>query len=89
MHSWAAVVLMTWQCVNAFDFRNDQLLFLLSGRRLAAKPFVESCASDFQDLAKNIDGPAVAMFFDELKSQPFSLAKKAVAFFKMSRSILS
>ncbi len=75
--------------MNAFDFGHDQLLLLLSCRRLSSQPFVKCRARYFQHAAQNVNWPAFFMLFDEFKPQPFSFAKKAVAFFKMSRSIFS
>ncbi len=75
--------------MNAFGFRNNQVLFFLSGRRFTSQPFVKRRTSDFQLVAQHFNWPAISMLFDELKPQPFSLAKKAVAFFKMARSIFS
>lgn len=89
MHSWTAVILMARERVNAFDFGRDQLLLLLSCRGLSSQPFVKSRARDFQHAAQGLYWPAFFMLFDEFKPQPFSFAKKAVAFLKMSRSIFN
>ena len=81
MHSWAAVILMSWQFVNASDFGNDHSLPLLCDWQISVCRFVICRAGDFEYAAKNFDRPVILMLFDELESQLFSFTKKAVAFF--------
>ncbi len=75
--------------MDAFDFRHDLILPLLSFGRCSLEPFVKRRARDLKHTAKDRDRPAMLVLRDESKSQPLSFAKKAVAFFKISRSILS
>src|SRR6185312_8153848 len=59
-------------------------------RPFAARPLlpvVVAAAGDLQDLAKNGDRIVRLLRVDELEHHPFSFAKKAAAFFKISRSI--
>ena len=75
--------------MNAFDFVHNLFLILVGSGRLSVEPLVERSTRDFQNAAHHDDRPAMLMLRNELQPHPFSLAKNAVAFFKMSRSILS
>lgn len=79
--------LFMWFVFIVLDFFNDQLLFLLGFWCLATKPFVKSRTRHLNRATKNFNQKAFSMPVGQLKPSPFSLAKKAVAFFKMSRSI--
>src|SRR4051794_29695679 len=52
-------------------------------------PVVVAARGDAQDPAHQPDRPSLAVAFDEVVPHDDSLAKKAVAFFRMSRSIVS
>ncbi len=56
-------------------------------RRFAAAPLVVSGAADMVNPALRLDGALFSMLKDELKPQLFSFTRKAVAFFRMSRSM--
>lgn len=92
MDAWASEGVLSGTIVDVPDLFEDGLPFGLSVSGLGVpggQPLVEGRAADLQDFAEDFDGPEVSVLVDEAKSQEFSLAKKAVAFFKMSRSILS
>ena len=75
--------------MNAFDFVDDDRLFLSSSGQFFRLPLVVSGGRDLQHSTLSLGGPTFSIFKNELASQLFSFTKKAVAFFKMSRSILS
>lgn len=92
MHSRTAVGVEFWTLSNSFDCVENDVPLCLSrfGRlHLACPPLVESGAADEEHFALDFDRPNVSVLADKLKPQEFSFAKKAVAFFKISRSILS
>ncbi len=89
MNAWTAVVLVSGQRMNAFDFVHYLLSPLCCFGILSAKPLVERSSCDLKHAAESRDWPLFLLLPDELQPQVFSFAKKAVAFFKMSRSILS
>ncbi len=89
VHSWASVVSHPWLLVNLFDRFNGFVSFDRGGRWLCLLPLVVSSPADLQHAALNLNGPSFSMLEDEVEPQLFSLAKKAVAFFRISRSILS
>jgi len=57
-------------------------------RTTADKPLVRR-TRHVEDSTEHRDRPSIAMLADKPQPQLLSLAKNAVAFFKMSRSILS
>ncbi len=74
---------------NRFDGPDDlHLLRLGRGGPTMSEPVVRS-RGDFQNSTQHRNRPSMAVLADELQPQPFSFAKKAVAFFKMSRSMMS
>jgi site-specific DNA recombinase len=75
--------------MDGLDLRLQDLPPLLSGTGRTFAPGVETAGGDLQDLAHQSHRPLAAMFVDEAVSHCDSLTKKAVAFFKMSRSICS
>jgi hypothetical protein len=58
---------------------------------LAMKPIIESTLGDFENAAHRTNGIALSLFFDPgvLRGYMTSLAKYAVAFFRMSTSCSS
>ena len=74
---------------NLFDRIGDLLLFVLSRRGFSSGEFVVGRTRHFESPAEHRDRPSIAMLVNESEPQLLSLAKNAVAFFKMSRSILS
>ena len=89
MQTRTAIVIQLGNGMNAFDFGHDfgLLEFGIAGRLV--KRFVIRSPGHLEDAALRLDGPDIPMLVDEAESQLFSFAKKAVAFFKISRSILS
>ena len=70
-----------------FDFGNDLILLHRRIRWFALEPFVKRCMSNFAYTTLSCNWPSFLLFEDEIASQEVALAKKAVAFFKISRSI--
>jgi hypothetical protein len=67
-------------------------LFARCGRSVfSAEPIIESASGDFENTAHRNDGKALALFFypGVLRTYMISLAKYAVAFFRISISTLS
>ena len=92
MHSRASVGVEFWALSNGFDRAEDDMPLGLSrfGRLpLVTQPLVERGSANEEHFALGFNRPIVSMLTNELKPQEFSFAKKAVAFFKISRSILS
>ena len=89
VHPWTPVGIVALEQTDLFDFRDDLdlLPFRFGGR--AMSELIVCCSRDMEHSTEHRDWPAITMLVDEVQSQVFSLAKKAVAFFKMSRSILS
>src|SRR5580692_1575572 len=86
----------TWAAIALFDLGMDGLdlhqqgvaaLLLLAGG--SRTPGVVALSRDAEGAAHDGDGPIVLVLVDEGEDHSTSLAKKAVAFFKMSHSIWS
>lgn len=75
--------------LNPLDGLCDLRFFLLRRGDIATDKLIVRGARYFESSAKHRDRPLIAMLVNEREPQLFSLAKNAVAFFKMSRSILS
>lgn len=85
-----------WAAITLFDLRLDgldlyqqsiaALLLLAVGSRT---PGVVTLRRDTKSAAHRADRPIVQVLVDEGEDHSTSLAKKAVAFFKMSHSIWS
>ena len=89
VHSWASIVSHSWLLVDLFD-RFDGFVSFDCGRgSLCFLALVVSGPTDLQHLALDLNWPSLPMREDEVAPHLLSLAKKAVAFFKMSRSVLS
>ncbi len=80
---------MLRESMDAFDFGHDLILFHLGFRHRRSQVFVKGSSRYLENATLDSNWPKLAIFFDEAKPQLLSLAKKAVAFFKISRSILS
>ena len=89
VHSWTSVVGHPWLLADLFDRFNGFVSFDRTCCRLSLFPLVVSGPADLQHSALDLNWPSTAMLADELEPQLLSLAKKAVAFFRISRSILS
>ncbi len=89
MHPRAAVGAEPGYCVDATDFSHNASLLTTGLRFASLERLVEGSPRHPEDAALRFDRPDRAMLLNEPDSQLLSLAKKAVAFFKMSRSILS
>src|SRR5262249_28018886 len=75
--------------VDRPDFHAESVVPLLLGAAGALPPGVVAGGRDLQRRAKQPDGPAVHVRVDEAVGHVASLAKNAVAFFRMSRSASS
>src|SRR5207248_752701 len=75
--------------VNRFELDDQGVPLLLALRGRAGPPGVEAASRDLQHPAEQPHRPVLPMVLDEGVPHDDSLAKKAVAFFKMSRSIWS
>lgn len=89
VHSRTSIGIKVLLYSDLLDFPNDLCLTLAGRRGLLAEVAIVGRACDFQNATQHRDRPSIAMLVNELEPQPFSLAKNAVAFFKMSRSTLS
>jgi hypothetical protein len=89
MHSRTAVGIVMFLYADLLDGLSDLRLLDLSLRRITPNELVVRSSRHFEDSTEHRDRPAIAMLVDELQPQLLSFAKNAVAFFKMSRSILS
>ena len=74
---------------NFVDGLSDLRLFVFRFARITtSKPIVRRTCH-FENSTEHRDRPSIAMLANKLQPQLLSFAKNAVAFFKMSRSILS
>lgn len=75
--------------MNLLNGASDLLLFCLGRRDIEMSESVVRRTRHFESSTEHRDRPPIVMPVNELEPQLLSLAKNAVAFFKMSRSILS
>src|SRR4029434_134749 len=88
MDTWSAVVGVMRSPVNLANPGKQLGAALCGGAGRSSAPSVVAAAADLQHAALDADGPEHAMVVDEAVSHGDSFAKKAVAFFKMSRSMV-
>lgn len=89
MHPWTPVGVKVFLRSDFVDDGYDLSLLCFGLGNRAVNKLIVSRSCDLQDSTKHRDRPATTMLVDEPQSQLLSLAKKVVAFFKISRSILS
>ena len=89
VHAGTSVRIVMFLQSNRFDGSDDLHLLRLGRRGPTMSELVVRSGGDFQNSTQHRNRPAMAVLADELQPQPFSFAKKAVAFFKMSRSMMS
>src|SRR6185295_6426212 len=75
--------------VDAFDLEAEPPILSPPRGLSPMPPRIETATRHLQDRAKNSHGKERLLRGDERKPHSFSLAKKAAAFFRMSRSICS
>src|SRR6516165_11527784 len=73
--------------MDRLDLHHQGIASLLLGAGGSFPPRVEPRSGDTQDSAQDGDRPEVLVFLNEGEDHRCSLAKKAVAFFKMSHSV--
>ena len=87
MHARTAVNIFVAFRMNLFHLRNHLSLTLGTSTCRTLWPCIKPTSPHLQHITHKRDRPFFAVLIDELISQFFSFAKKAVVFFKMSRSI--
>src|SRR5205085_2863962 len=75
--------------VDGLDVHGQDVATLLLKTRGPILPGVEASGADSQDIAHQSNRPLLPMGLDEAVGHSASVAKKAVAFFKTSRSMSS
>src|SRR5579884_4299574 len=83
MHARAAVALLDLG-VDGSDLHEEGVPALLQCADRARTPGVEALGRDTEGFAQHGHGPGLPVLLDEGEDHSASLAKKAVAFFKMS-----
>src|SRR5438270_455382 len=84
--AWRAIAFLDL-AVDGPDFHQEGIAALLPGACGTLLPGVEAGAGNAEGVAEDGHGPVLLVSLDEGEDHSASLAKKAVAFFKMSRSI--
>ena len=89
MHSWTSIRFVMFLQSNRLDGPEDLHLLRLGCRGPTTSELVVRSRGDLQNSKQHRIRSSMAVLADELQPQPFSFAKKAVAFLKMSRSMMT